>query len=427
MPTDPRFVASLFEPDDLVEVRALGGRGKTRVMFCKARELISLDAKLDHLNNPSGGGFNIYAGANPRKREGGKATDVSLGRCLFVDIDHVDRDAGRQRLRESGLPMPTLTVFSGHGMHAYWRLDEPIYDLTEWTTIQQALIRLLQSDKVIHDPPRIMRLPGFMNHKEPSALCEVIEADPSRRFAFGDFAAFEGIEASEGKGVDASKLASAVSVVSVDSKGSADSEDSAVSVTPPAGPRMTPQQVIDACIPCQIGVRERCLFELARGLKFNAGLATAGLGREVKAFVRAWYQIAEPIIGTKGFDTSWVAFGRAWDRARLPLGTDPVGEAFQLALEQEASKCLPRVAMEYDDRQYRLVVAICANLASSKDRVFFLSSHSPGLLPSPLSGMKPMEVHRLLGMLVSEKHLALVAKGSKWRATRYRWIASNEA
>jgi hypothetical protein len=49
-----------------------------------------------------------------------------------------------------------------------------------WTNCQKRLISLLGSDAAIHDPARIMRLPGFLNHKEPVAMSSIIDGDPAR-------------------------------------------------------------------------------------------------------------------------------------------------------------------------------------------------------------------------------------------------------
>jgi hypothetical protein len=49
-----------------------------------------------------------------------------------------------------------------------------------WTRCQKRLIALLGSDGAIHDPARIMRLPGFLNHKEPVAACSIVDDDPAR-------------------------------------------------------------------------------------------------------------------------------------------------------------------------------------------------------------------------------------------------------
>jgi hypothetical protein len=99
---------------------------------------------------------------------------------VFVDFDGIDPDTARDRRCDAGLPTPTLIIASGHGVHAYWRLAEPIADMALWTRYQKRLIALLGSDGAIHDPARIMRLPGFVNHKEPVAMCNIIDGDPAR-------------------------------------------------------------------------------------------------------------------------------------------------------------------------------------------------------------------------------------------------------
>jgi hypothetical protein len=85
------------------------------------------------------------------------------------------------------LPEPTLVIVSGHGVHAYWRLVEVVNDLAEWSQLQRLLISALDSDKSIHNPERIMRLPGFLNVKrEPHVACAIVEADPERRYALAE-------------------------------------------------------------------------------------------------------------------------------------------------------------------------------------------------------------------------------------------------
>ena len=49
-----------------------------------------------------------------------------------------------------------------------------------WSGQQKRLIALLGSDSAIHDPARIMRLPGFINHKRPVATCRIIDDEQTR-------------------------------------------------------------------------------------------------------------------------------------------------------------------------------------------------------------------------------------------------------
>ncbi|MEE9293988.1 MAG: AAA family ATPase, partial [Phycisphaerae bacterium] len=174
------YAAVVFEPDDTVEVRRLPSGRST---WHRAAELAEQSASLQADN---AGGEHISIGPNPRTATGGrKAKDVATCRCLFADFDHVDVDDVRFRCESASLPTPTLTLNSGHGVHVYWRLTEPVPPST-WTGWQRDLIAVLDSDPAIHDAPRVMRLPGFTNHKPPVAKCFIIEGDPTRVYELAE-------------------------------------------------------------------------------------------------------------------------------------------------------------------------------------------------------------------------------------------------
>ena len=171
----------LFEPTDIVEVRTLiPGKGGSSKWVTAGK--LAADG-IDGI--PEGG--NVYFGANPRAETGGRSADhVSTFRCVWVDIDNCDVDSANHRWLDAGLPAPTAVVFSGGGVHLYWRLDEPITDAASWTRRQKRLIKLLNSDKAIHDPPRIMRYPGTLNTKR-NKPCEVIDCKPGRTYPVDEF------------------------------------------------------------------------------------------------------------------------------------------------------------------------------------------------------------------------------------------------
>ena len=131
--------------------------------------------------------LNIYASANPRIATGcSTSDDVMLARSLFVDLEKITVDEALAKVVVAKMPTPTMIVVSGHGVHLYWRLLQPITDLKRWTTIQKRLIQLFGSDPAIHDPARMMRLPGFLNVNGDPARCYIHEADPGRRYALAD-------------------------------------------------------------------------------------------------------------------------------------------------------------------------------------------------------------------------------------------------
>lgn len=178
-----QYVACVYEPEDWVEIRCLRG-GDAKKYWCAAKELPSL---ADGLGKANGDGWNVYAGPNSRKGKGlsGDA-NVAAFRTVFVDFDHIEADGcspteiALSRIEDAGLPAPTLVVFSGHGVHAYWRLTAPVDEAT-WRNLQERLNKTLGSDTAIKNPERIMRLPGFQNVKDPARPvdCFVVQADPS--------------------------------------------------------------------------------------------------------------------------------------------------------------------------------------------------------------------------------------------------------
>ncbi len=176
------FISALFIPDDLVELRViLDGRIERR--WVRAVGLPSFEMPEPWAQ------MNVYFGVNPRSGQGSTASDVAVARCLFVDIDErLTADDAKARIERAGLPEPTALVTSGGGVHAYWRLFEPMTDLADWSIRQKALIGVLSADPAVHDAPRIMRLPGTLNWKyDPPAPCELVECHGDRRYELGAF------------------------------------------------------------------------------------------------------------------------------------------------------------------------------------------------------------------------------------------------
>ena len=174
------FARCIYEPDDVIEIRRLPSKRST---WHTASELADLgDALLQDAVED-----NLYVGINPRKAAGGTRTDdVALCRCLAADFDGVDVRDARDRWTACNLPDPTLIVASGHGAHIYLRLNDPL-DCETWSSLQRLLAEMLGTDR-IHDPPRILRLPGTRNHKPPPADVVVFDGDPARRCSLHDLA-----------------------------------------------------------------------------------------------------------------------------------------------------------------------------------------------------------------------------------------------
>src|SRR5262245_19441691 len=138
------YVRCLFEPEDIVEQRSLPAASQE---WYPAADLPVRAARLSQANY---GGQNIYAGVNPRRRQGGgTGQDVLLARSLFADWDGLSIEQVQQVIGRARLPDPTVLIFSGHGVHAYWRLIDPLHNLSQWTELQKRLIATVASDPAV--------------------------------------------------------------------------------------------------------------------------------------------------------------------------------------------------------------------------------------------------------------------------------------
>ncbi|MEK2643888.1 DNA primase family protein [Bdellovibrio sp. BCCA] len=102
-------------------------------------------------------GFDIFMAVNEcdgdRKNENVKAI-----RAVFFDNDS-------ENTVEPPLA-PTFQVKSGRGGHGYFLVNDMQVD--EFTKIQSAIAKSLETDPTVKDPARLMRVPGFAHVKDPS-------------------------------------------------------------------------------------------------------------------------------------------------------------------------------------------------------------------------------------------------------------------
>jgi len=168
------FVRMLAMPTDILELRLIRPAepiSEITKMWCTPMELAGM---LPQLQKQNEAGFNIYLGANARRANGlsGDAHVISA-RTVFCDCDPANGFRGvetfLERIAAWRLPGPSAVVDSGHGCWAFWRLSVPVTDMSQWREMQRGLSVILKTDSTVCNPERIVRLPGFVNHKPPKA------------------------------------------------------------------------------------------------------------------------------------------------------------------------------------------------------------------------------------------------------------------
>lgn len=129
-------------------------------------------------------GYNIYFFPNynsaPLAHPFLNGQDVDVWEYVFVDMDLKDgshtRESFLSTLKSFELT-PTRIVFSGHGIHAYWRVSD--LSLDSYLALQKRLIRKFNTDDSVWKIAQLMRMPGFYNTKAADRnvwpLCEILE------------------------------------------------------------------------------------------------------------------------------------------------------------------------------------------------------------------------------------------------------------
>ena len=106
-------------------------------------------------------GAGVFITVNQTDLCGRKKGNIKRVRALFIDLDGSPLEPV---LDDPIIPPPHIIIeTSPDRWHCYWLVNG--LDKKDFEAAQKKLIARFNSDKVIHDLPRVMRLPGFWHQK----------------------------------------------------------------------------------------------------------------------------------------------------------------------------------------------------------------------------------------------------------------------
>lgn len=144
--------------------------------------------------------YDIYFGVCPRIKEQGNREAVGVVPGLWLDVDGKDFQGGKEaalkRLNEFSRK-PSLIVDSGNGYHAYWVFKEMDSRVELIEERLKSLAKFLGADTKCCDLPRILRVPGTLNRKNPDQqlTVQLIESNDNQ-YTLEDFEVFVPLELS---------------------------------------------------------------------------------------------------------------------------------------------------------------------------------------------------------------------------------------
>jgi hypothetical protein len=182
------FISRCFAPGDTIALLLRNeSEAKTQQRIVLAERALA-PRYLGWLAHENHSGANIYVAANPllaRSRKRTKECIASI-RHLYIDID-VNGEARLAALRASELvPEPNIIVSTSAGKYqVLWRVED--FDFYMQETTLKLLAMAFHGDIACTDCNRVLRIPGFLNHKYDPAQLATVEYHSDATYQPDDF------------------------------------------------------------------------------------------------------------------------------------------------------------------------------------------------------------------------------------------------
>lgn len=164
--TASQYVRELFSPEDNVAVLVRNrSTGHTLQTIAKA-ETVASPSFQSWLSGQNACGYDIFMGMNPIKENAFSRTkaDIKDIRHVYLDLDR-NGDQALEAIRDSiEVPPPNFILNTSPGKHqVVWKVSGLSQDEAEF--LLHDLANKHGGDLAATDSTRVLRLPGFANHK----------------------------------------------------------------------------------------------------------------------------------------------------------------------------------------------------------------------------------------------------------------------
>jgi hypothetical protein len=173
----PNYVRANFELSDRLAVVVLNKQTGGVIQRITTAEQIAAPGFQAWLRYHNAQRSEIYISMNALRSGamGRTKADVETIRHVYLDFDQNATEAVDNLLRRRDLPHPNFRINTSPGKwQVVWKVEAFTPELAE--ILQKSLARELGADTAATDCARVLRLPGFNNHKYPQPHVVTVES-----------------------------------------------------------------------------------------------------------------------------------------------------------------------------------------------------------------------------------------------------------
>jgi hypothetical protein len=186
--TASEYVRQLFGPEDnsaiLMRNRSTGHTVQT---ISKAETIASPEFQT-WLANQNASGYDVFMGMNPIKDGAFSRTKENIKdiRHVYLDLDRKGDEALETIRNSTDAPPPNFVLNTSPGKHqVVWKVSGFSQDEAE--SLLHGLANKFGGDLAATDSTRVLRLPGFSNHKLPEEFIVQARQESNAIYALRDF------------------------------------------------------------------------------------------------------------------------------------------------------------------------------------------------------------------------------------------------
>jgi hypothetical protein len=180
-PMDPdtpvRYIRENFEPEDHIAMVLIQKETHRVVQRIGTAEKVASPEFQAWLRHQNASRFEVYVSMNALKDGSRSRTkdDVAEIRHVYLDFDDNGTAAVQALLRRGNVPQPNYLVNSSSDKwQVVWKVEGFVQDEAE--RLMRHLVRDTGADPAATDSSRVLRLPGFVNHKYARPFVVTVES-----------------------------------------------------------------------------------------------------------------------------------------------------------------------------------------------------------------------------------------------------------